>query len=65
MFNFLYPIGKGGYGKVWKVEFKKNRQTYAIKQMSKIKVINKKSVSSVMNERNFLAKLSHPFIVNM
>lgn len=65
MFNFLFPIGKGGYGKVWKVEFKKNNQIYAIKQMSKVKVINKKSVSSVMNERNFLARLSHPFIVNM
>lgn len=33
--------------------------------MSKAKVISKKSVASVLNERNFLARLSHPFIVNM
>ena len=36
-----------------------------MKEMSKAKVINKKSVSSVMNERTFLAKLQHPFLVNM
>lgn len=49
MFNVLYPIGKGGFGKVWKVEFKKNRGVYAMKEMSKVKIINKKSVTSVMN----------------
>ena len=59
------PIGKGGFGKVWKVEHKRNRQIYAMKMMSKAKVINKKSVASVLNERKFLAKLSHPFLVNM
>lgn len=33
--------------------------------MSKIKIISKKSVTSVMNERNFLSKLNHPFLVNI
>jgi serine/threonine protein kinase len=65
MFNVLVPIGKGGFGKVWKVEAKKNKQIFAMKQMSKVKVINKKSVSSVMNEKEFLCKLNHPFLVNM
>lgn len=36
-----------------------------MKQMSKAKVISKKSVTSVMNERNYLARLSHPFLANM
>lgn len=49
MFNVFNPIGKGGFGKVWKVELKKNRQVYAMKEMSKVKIINKKSVTSVMN----------------
>jgi serine/threonine protein kinase len=49
MFNIFNPIGKGGFGKVWKVETKKTGQIYAMKQMSKLKVINKKSVTSVMN----------------
>jgi serine/threonine protein kinase len=28
-------VGKGGFGKVWKVERKKNKQMYAMKEMSK------------------------------
>jgi serine/threonine protein kinase len=47
-------IGKGGFGKVWKVEMKKNRQTYAMKEMSKSKIIAKRSVHSVMNEKELL-----------
>ena len=33
--------------------------------MSKIKLIKKKSVHCIMNERNLLAMLKHPLIVNM
>jgi serine/threonine protein kinase len=36
-FIFHYVIGKGGFGKVWKVELKKNRVIYAMKEMSKAK----------------------------
>jgi len=30
-------VGKGGFGKVWKVEVKKERKFYAMKEMSKSK----------------------------
>jgi serine/threonine protein kinase len=63
-FNYHYVIGKGGFGKVWSVEFKKNR-IYAMKEMVKTKIIGKKSINSVMNERLLLSTLKHPFIVNM
>jgi hypothetical protein len=33
--------------------------------MSKALIITKKSVPSVMNERNLLSILKHPFLVNM
>lgn len=33
--------------------------------MDKAKIITKKSVSSVMNEKELLCKLEHSFIVNM
>jgi len=36
-FTFHYVIGKGGFGKVWKVELKKTRLFYAMKEMSKAK----------------------------
>ena len=47
-------IGRGGFGKVWKVEKKKESKKYAMKEMNKSRVIAKRSVHSVMNERKFL-----------
>jgi len=64
-FVFHYVIGRGGFGKVWKVEKKNQKIPFAMKEMSKARVISKKSVSSVMNERQLLSILSHPFLVNM
>ena len=34
---FHYIIGWGGFGKVWKVESKKTRTLYAMKELSKAK----------------------------
>ena len=64
-FEFKYIIGKGGFGKVWKVIMKKTGKLYALKQMSKAKIIDKKSERSIKYERDLLAKINHPFIVNM
>ena len=36
-----------------------------MKEMSKAKIIDKKSINSIKNERNFLSYLNHPFLVNM
>lgn len=58
-------IGKGGFGKVWKVEYKKTKKLFAMKEMQKSKIISKRSVNSVMNERLLLENLKHPFLVNM
>ena len=59
-FKLHNVIGKGGFGKVWKVERKKFKTMYAMKEMSKARIVQKKSVSSVLNERNLLAQLKHP-----
>ena len=48
-FRQYYVIGKGGFGKVWKVEMKKTGKVLAMKEMYKTKIINKKSINSVMN----------------
>lgn len=53
-FLFHYVIGRGGFGKVWKVEKKKEKKLYAMKEMHKGRVISKRSVNSVMNEKKFL-----------
>ena len=65
MFEFLYVVGRGGFGKVWMVRYKKTHEKYALKEMSKVKIIDRKSEKSIKNEREFLSKLHHPFIVNM
>jgi serine/threonine protein kinase len=54
-FAFEYVIGRGGFGKVWKVKQKKTKQLYAMKEMLKARVIAKRSVHSVMNEKKFLS----------
>lgn len=64
-FFFHAAVGRGGFGRVWKVEYKRNKCTYAMKEMQKLRVISKRSVHSVMNERKLLETLKHPFLVNM
>ena len=54
-------IGKGGFSKVWKVERKKDMKILALKEMAKARILAKKSVNSVMNEKQILSLLHHPF----
>lgn len=56
-----YVVGKGGFGRVWKVQSKKfAHQVYALKEMSKARVLARKSLQAVMLERQLLAQLNHP-----
>jgi serine/threonine protein kinase len=50
---------------VWKVFHKKYKRVYALKEMSKAKVIDKKSERSIRYEKELLSRINHPFIVNM
>jgi serine/threonine protein kinase len=59
LFDFKYVIGRGGFGKVWKVFQKKGKKCYAMKVMSKAKIIDKKSDHSIKYERDLLAKIKH------
>lgn len=49
-FKFEYCIGRGGFGKVWKVQFKKNGQFYAMKEMQKARIMSRRSLNSVIAE---------------
>ena len=64
-FQYLNVIGRGGFGKVWEVLHIKSKTIYAMKEMSKVKILDKKSEISIKNERTLLSKMFHPFIINM
>lgn len=59
-FEYISVIGKGGYGRVWKVYAKKVNKYYALKEMSKAKIIDRKSVESIKFERDLLSRMNHP-----
>ena len=44
---------------------KGKKDLLAMKEMSKVKIYEKNSVQSIVNERKLLANLRHPFIINM
>ena len=64
-FEYIGIIGRGGFGKVWKVLYKKTKKIFAMKKMSKCKIIDKRSEHSIKAERDLLSKMNHPFIINM
>ena len=59
-FEYLSIIGKGGFGKVWKVFEKSKKFQYALKEMSKSKILDKRSDKSVKYERDLLSRINHP-----
>ena len=50
---------------MWRCTYKKDKQQYAMKEMAKARVINKRSVASVMNELSLLETMQSDFIVNV
>ena len=58
-------MGKGGFGKVWKVQKNTDKKFYAMKSMIKSCIIAKHAIHSVLNERKLLSLFQHDFLVNM
>ncbi|NWR73453.1 E2AK1 kinase, partial [Centropus unirufus] len=61
-FDEIARLGKGGYGKVYKVRNKLDGQFYAIKKIS-IKKATRRDCMKVLREVKVLAGLQHPNIV--
>mmetsp|Transcript_17458 Transcript_17458/g.24650 ORF Transcript_17458/g.24650 Transcript_17458/m.24650 type:complete len:447 (-) Transcript_17458:162-1502(-) len=64
-------IGVGTFGKVWLVtatyddEKTFETQAYALKVQRKLELIDAEAVDGVTREKNILASLDHPFIINL
>lgn len=56
-------IGQGTFGRVKIVRHKQLDTVMAMKCMSKHQIVAQKQVKNVMNEKNSLAHLNHPFVV--
>ena len=63
MFKFHYIVGKGAFSKVWRTEKKKDLKPFAVKEMSKARILTKRSVSSVLNERKILSQLRNEYVL--
>ncbi|PFH36864.1 hypothetical protein BESB_050560 [Besnoitia besnoiti] len=61
----LRVIGKGSYGKVMLVQFHQDGGVYAMKMLRKEAVVKRNQVEHTRTERDVLAWVSHPFIVQM
>ena len=64
-FKLLFPIGKGGFGKVWKVTHKQTSTEYAMKEISKVKLYINKSIPLINQELLTLKSIHNFFISNI
>lgn len=64
-FSLGKTLGTGAFGRVRFVTHKGNGRHYALKTLKKAAIIKMKQVDHIMSEKQILAKLQHPFIVNM
>lgn len=46
---------------MWKVQLKQTKEYFALKEMSKVKIIDRRSEKSIISERDLLSKLKHPY----
>ncbi|PVV05277.1 hypothetical protein BB560_000207 [Smittium megazygosporum] len=62
-FDLLKVIGRGSFGKVFQVCKKDTKRIYAMKVLSKSKIVKRSEVAHTLAERDVLAMINHPFIV--
>jgi hypothetical protein len=58
-------LGIGGFGKVWLVKYEKKQAPYALKVISKKKMVETGACDFVKREKNLMASVDHPLIVDL
>eukprot|EP01125_Pyxidicula_operculata_P010129 TRINITY_DN3337_c0_g3_i1.p1 TRINITY_DN3337_c0_g3~~TRINITY_DN3337_c0_g3_i1.p1 ORF type:complete len:1106 (+),score=275.64 TRINITY_DN3337_c0_g3_i1:614-3931(+) len=64
-FKILKPISRGAFGRVYLATKKLTGDLYAIKVIKKDDIVRKNLESSVIAERDAMARAQHPFIVKL
>lgn len=62
-YQLIRIIGTGTFGQVFMAI--RDGQSFALKKLAKSKIIELKQVDHIKNEKNILASVQHPFIVNL
>lgn len=58
-------MGNGSFGKVFLARHEKSQKLYALKVLSKKKLMAKKQLKYALGEANILKKVDNPFIVQL
>ena len=64
-FQIMKVIGRGSFGKVCLVQYKKTKELYAMKSLKKDILLDQDQVESTIIEKKILEKLDYPFLVGM
>jgi serine/threonine protein kinase len=64
-FEKIKILGKGSFGKVLLVRYKRNNELYALKILQKEMIRRKQQISHTKTERIILEKMQNPFIVSL
>jgi serine/threonine protein kinase len=64
-FEHIKVIGRGYFGKVTQVRYKKDNMIYALKSLKKCKLKEEKHIEHTKTERKILELVQHPFIVSL
>ncbi|KAJ3249341.1 hypothetical protein HDU77_007772 [Chytriomyces hyalinus] len=64
-FELVRQIGKGAFGKVKIVKHKNTKNEYALKYISKQLCIEKRAITSIIQERDMLEDIHCPFVCNL
>ena len=64
-FDKIKIIGSGSFGNVFLVQYKKNKQYYAMKILEKSLIKEKNQEEHTISERILMSKLNHPLMVKL
>ncbi|CAM6031986.1 unnamed protein product, partial [Sphagnum compactum] len=64
-FKDVTVLGSGAFGIVKLVKHKSSREFFAMKYLSKAKIVKHKQIAHTMNEKRILASINFPFLVSL
>ena len=59
------PIGKGGYGEVWKVIHENSNKEYCIKILNKKEIFEEKLINQINKEISIMYNINHPYSIKL